>query len=438
MERRKTIILGAAGRDFQNFNVFFRNNPSYEVVCFTAAQITGIAGRKYPPKLAGKLYRKGIPIIPEEKLAQEIKKKKVKEVVLAYSDLSNEEVMHKAQKVLAAGASFTLLGPKDTMIESKKQVIAVCAVRTGAGKSQTTRYIADILIKHGKRVAAIRHPMPYGNLEKQEVQRFKSYKDLEKHNTTIEEREEYEPLIKKGITVFAGVDYEKILRKAEKEADIVLWDGGNNDFPFYKPDLMFVVADPLRAGHEVSYYPGEACFRMADCIIINKCNSAEKKDIEKVEANAGKANPKAEIVKANSVLFAQGAEKIRGKKVLVIEDGPTLTHGGMKFGAGTVIAKKFCAKMVSPEKYASGSIKEAFRKYSHLKNILPALGYNKKELKEMQEILDKMKVDYVVVATPIDLEKVLRIRQQIVRVKYELEEIGKKRIGGIIKKSGLI
>ena len=373
---KKVIIMGAAGRDFHNFNTYFRNNPDYRVVAFTATQIPDIEGRKYPAALAGKLYPRGIPIFAESELDGLIARNKVDDVHFAYSDVSHEYVMNKASQVMAAGANFVLLGPDDTMVKSKRPVVSVCAVRTGSGKSQTSRKVATILKEKGRRVAVIRHPMPYGDLVKQKVQRFASYADLDKHECTIEEREEYEPHIDRGIIVYAGVDYEAILRQAEKEADVILWDGGNNDFPFYRSDLEIVVADPHRAGHELRYHPGETNFRRANVIVINKTDTAKAEGIDLVVANITRINPKAVVIRANSPTIVSDGGRITGKRVLVIEDGPTLTHGGMRYGAGIVAAQKYGAgEILDPRPYAVGSIKKTFEKYNHLDKVLPAMGY---------------------------------------------------------------
>lgn len=432
---KKVIIMGAAGRDFHNFNVYFRNNPEYKVVAFTATQIPEISGRRYPPELAGELYPDGIPIYPEEELENLVKKYDVDIVVFAYSDVPHEHVMHCASRVHSAGASFMLLGPKDTMLKSSKQVIAVCAVRTGCGKSQTTRRVSDILKKFGKKVAVVRHPMPYGDLTKQILQKFSTFEDLDKYNCTIEEREEYEPHLKRGNVVFAGVDYERILKEAEKEADIILWDGGNNDFPFYKPDLLIVVADPHRSGHELKYHPGETNLRMADVVVVNKVDTASFENINTIEENIRKVNPEAVIIEAASPIFVENGERIRGKRVLVIEDGPTVTHGEMGYGAGYVAAKKFgAAAIVDPRPFAVDTIKEAFEKYTHLKEVLPALGYFGKQLKDLEETINNADVDIVVSATPIDLNRIVKSNKPILRVYYELQEIGKPTLEDVIKK----
>jgi predicted GTPase len=425
MQKIKVIIMGAAGRDFHNFNVYFRNNDAYEVVAFTATQIPGIEGRNYPAELAGAMYPKGLPIFPEEELPKLIREHDVDQVVFAYSDVSHEYVMHKASAVLANGADFRLMGPKTTMLKSKLPVVSVCAVRTGSGKSQTSRQVARILKSRGLRVAAIRHPMPYGDLRKQIWQRFASYEDLDKYECTIEEREEYEPHIDNGIIVYAGVDYEKILREAEKESDVIVWDGGNNDLPFYKPDLSIVVADPHRAGHELTYHPGEANLRVANIIIINKVDTADPQKVKLVKENAKIANPSAIILEASSPVTADKPDLIKGKKVLVIEDGPTLTHGGMSYGAGMILAKNCGAsEIVDPRPYAVGSIKETYRKYPHLGPLLPALGYSGKQVAELKETIDRVPCDVVVMGTPIDLRRVLAINKPSVRVLYELKVLG--------------
>ncbi len=432
---KKVIIMGAAGRDFHNFNTYFRDNPDYRVVAFTATQIPDIEGRKYPAALAGKLYPKGIPIFAEADLDKLIAAHKVDDVHLAYSDLPHAYVMDKASQVLAAGANFVLLGPCDTMIKSKKPVVSVCAVRTGSGKSQTSRRVAAILKEKGRRVVAIRHPMPYGDLVKQKVQRFATYADLDKYECTIEEREEYEPHIDKGIIVYAGVDYGAILRQAEKEADVILWDGGNNDFSFYKSDLEIVVADPHRAGHELSFYPGAVNFRRADVIVINKMDTATPEGIETVLANARKVNPKAKIIRANSPTIVKDGGRITGKRVLVIEDGPTLTHGGMKYGAGIVAARKYgAAAIIDPRPFAVGSIKKTFEKYNHLDSVLPAMGYGAKQTRELAQTIEAIDCDLVVSATPIDITRVIKVSKPILRVGYELEEIGTPTLKDVLKK----
>ena len=433
--KKKVIIMGAAGRDFHNFNVYFRNNEEFDVIAFTATQIPNIEGRKYPKELAGKLYSDGIPIYPEDELENLIKKHNVDLVVFAYSDVSHEYVMHRASRVMAAGANFMLMGADSTMLKSRKPVIAVCAVRTGSGKSQTTRRVAEILKKLGKKTVVIRHPMPYGDLTKQIVQRFETFEDLDKHNCTIEEREEYEPHLERENIVYAGVDYGKILEQAEEEADVILWDGGNNDMPFYKPDLLIVVADPHRPYHEVTYHPGETNLRMADVIVINKVETAYPEDIETVRENARASNPDALILEAASPIFVENSQQIKGKRVLVVEDGPTLTHGEMSYGAGVVAAEKYGAReLVDPRPYAVGSIKSTYEKYQQIGALLPAMGYSKEQLQELEETINKTPADLVVVATPINLGKILNLNKPYVRVKYELQEIGRPTLQDIIEK----
>ncbi len=423
----RVVIMGAAGRDFHDFNVFWRTRPRYEVVAFTAAQIPDIEGRVYPPELTGERYPKGIPIESEDKLPELIRKYDVDQVVMAYSDLSHEEVMHKAAIVNAAGADFRMMGHKHTMLKSTKPVIAVCAVRTGAGKSQTSRAVGEILKRIGKRVAAVRHPMPYGDLTKQVFQRFDSLDDLDTHHCTIEEREEYEPHIRLGNVVFAGIDYERILREAEKEADVVLWDGGNNDMAFFKPNLYIVVADPHRPGHEIRYYPGETNARMADVVVINKTGTADPENVKTVEQNIKKINPKARIIKAKSPVFVDNAEKIKGKRVLAVEDGPTLTHGDMKFGAGHIAARNHgAAAIIDPRPYAVGTIKKTFEKYTHLSEVLPAMGYGKKQMKELEQTINAADCDLVLVGTPIDLGALLKLNKPYLRVTYELDSASVK------------
>jgi len=419
-EKRRVVIIGAAGRDFHNFNTFFRENPSYEVVCFTAEQIPGIAGRNYPPVLAGKLYSNGIPIEEEKNLEKLIAEKNVDVGVLSYSDLPYGKVGNISARVNAAGADFWLLGPKVTQIKSRKPVVAVCAVRTGSGKSQTSRYVSKLLNEAGKKCVSIRHPMPYGDLAKQAVQRFADYGDLAKHECTIEEMEEYEPYIERGLVVYAGVDYGAILREAEKEADVVLWDGGNNDYSFYKPDLLITIADPHRPGHETAYYPGEVNVRMADVIIINKVDSARPKDVELVEANVRRANPRAKIIKADSRVTVERESELKGKKVIVVEDGPTLTHGDMKYGAGMIAAKKAGAIVVDAKPFAVGSIKSTYEKYSHLTTILPAMCYGKQQMDDLAQTINAAKdVDAIIIGTPIDLAKHVKIDKPAYRVTYE-------------------
>jgi predicted GTPase len=422
---RNAIIMGAAGRDFHNFNVFFRKKKDIRVVVFTATQIPDIEGRKYPKELAGEFYPQGIDIYPESQLIELIEKFDVHDVYFAYSDVPYQYVMSKSAEVMNAGANFILLGPNETMLKSSKPVVSVCAVRTGCGKSQTTRKVAAILKEMGYKVAAIRHPMPYGDLVAQRVQKFENLEDLKKHKCTIEEMEEYEPHIKAGVTVFAGVDYEAILREAEKTADIILWDGGNNDFSFYKPDLEIVVADPHRAGHELEYYPGEVNFRRADVIIINKIDTADLDNILELRENIIQFNPNAIVVDAASPLFVQGWEQIRGKRVLVIEDGPTLTHGEMEYGAGVMAAYKYgAAELVDPREYAVGTIAETYEKYPEIGILLPAMGYGEQQMKDLETTINKVEADIVIIATPIDLGRIVNFKKNTVRVTYELEEIG--------------
>jgi predicted GTPase len=431
---KKVVIMGAAGRDFHNFNTYFRDNPNFQVIAFTATQIPDIEGRKYPAELAGKLYPNGIPIHAEEDLDALIRQNDVTKVYFSYSDVSHEYVMHKASQVQAAGATFVLLGPADTMIKSRKPLLSVCAVRTGCGKSQTSRKVSKILKAKGRRVAAIRHPMPYGDLAKQKVQRFAEYSDLDKHHCTIEEREEYEPYIRNGLIVYAGVDYEAILREAEKEADVILWDGGNNDFPFYKSDLEIVVVDPHRPGHEMLYYPGETNFRRAQVIVVNKLDTAAPENVARLMADIAAVNPKAVIIRANSPTRVEGGEAIRGKRVLVIEDGPTVTHGGMKYGAGVVTARKFgAAEIVDPRPAAVGSIKKTFEKYGHLENVLPAMGYGDHQIRELSETIERTDCDLVVSGTPIDLHRLIKTRQPMLQVRYDLEEIGSPNLEDVLK-----
>ena len=430
----RTLIMGAAGRDFHNFNVFFRNNPDYEVVAFTATQIPDIDGRTYPAALAGRMYPKGIPIHAEDDLLQIIREQNVDQVVFAYSDVPHEYVMHKASMVLAAGADFRLMGEKSTQLKSTKPVVSICAVRTGAGKSQTTRRVSLILRGMGYRLAVVRHPMPYGDLEKQEVQRFANYADLDKHECTIEEREEYEPHIDNGIIVYAGVDYEKILRRAEQEVDIILWDGGNNDFSFYVSDLKIVVADPHRPGHESHYHPGEVNARDADVLVINKVDTADPQAVQQVRENLRRMNPAATIIEAASPILVDHPEQIKGKRVLVIEDGPTLTHGEMAYGAGFVAAKRFgAAEIVDPRPFAVGSIAATFAKFPKTGPILPAMGYGEAQMRDLEATIDRADADLVLVATPIDLTRVIRIKKPYQRVRYELEEIGKPTLEDILK-----
>ncbi len=434
MSRIRTLIMGAAGRDFHNFNVFFRGNRDYEVVAFTATQIPDIEGRVYPAVLAGDLYPEGIPIYAEEELPRLIKALQVEQVVFAYSDVPHEYVMHKASIVNAAGADFRLMGLKSTQLKSAKPVVSVCAVRTGCGKSQTTRRVSLILRGMGYKVAAIRHPMPYGDLAKQAVQRFADYGDLDKYECTIEEREEYEPHLDNGVIVYAGVDYEAILRQAEQEVDIILWDGGNNDFPFYESDLQIVVADPHRPGHESTYYPGETNARLADVFIINKVDTADPDAVIAVRENLRTLNPDAIQIEAASPLFVDDPDAIRGKRVLVVEDGPTLTHGGMKYGAGYVAARRFgAAEIVDPRPFAVKSIAATYEKYPDTGPILPAMGYGRQQMKDLEETINRADVDLVIIGTPIDLNRVIEINKPTQRVRYELQEIGQPTLEDILK-----
>lgn len=430
----RTLIMGAAGRDFHNFNVFYRDNAAYEVVAFTATQIPDIEGRVYPAELAGSLYPAGIPIYAENDLTQLIVEQRIDQVVFAYSDVPHEYVMHKASAILAAGADFRLLGRRETQVKSNKPVVSVCAVRTGSGKSQTTRRVSLILQDMGYKVAAIRHPMPYGDLVKQAVQRFADYADLDKHDCTIEEREEYEPHIDNGIIVYAGVDYERILRLAEQEVDIILWDGGNNDFPFYVSDLEIVVADPHRPGHESSYHPGEVNARTADVFVINKVDTANPESVIQVRDSLNALNPSAIMIEAASPLFVDDPAAIRGKRVLVVEDGPTLTHGGMAYGAGWVAARRYgAAEIIDPRPFAVGSIHATYEKYPSTGDVLPAMGYGAQQISELEETINKTDADLVIIGTPIDLSRVLKIDKPFQRVRYELQEIGQPTLGDILK-----
>jgi len=438
-EPRKVIILGAAGRDFHNFNVIFRNDASFRVVAFTATQIPGIEGRKYPASLAGPLYPDGIPIFPEEDLPRLIAKYGIQTCLFAYSDVEYGYLGHRIALANAAGADFRLLGAQETMLKAKVPVVAICAVRTGSGKSQTTRRVAGILRAAGKKVVVIRHPMPYGDLASQAVERFATYEDLDKYQTTIEEREEYEPHIDKGTVVYAGVDYEKILRQAETEAEILLWDGGNNDTPFLKPDLLLVVADPLRPGHELSYYPGETNVRMADVVVVNKVDTATPENVEIVKRNVRTVNPDVVIVEAASPITPDDTVQIRGKRVLAIEDGPTLTHGGMEYGAAYIAAQRFgAAEIVSAVNHAVGSIKETYKKYPNSRKILPAMGYGPKQIKELEETIDATPCDLVLSGTPIDLSRVLKTKKPVVHVRYELDEIGHPNLEDVLRDWELI
>jgi predicted GTPase len=430
------LIMGAAGRDFHNFNVFFRDRERYEVVAFTATQIPNIEGRLYPPQLAGPLYPQGIPIYPEEELEALIAKEEIDQVVFAYSDVPYTYVMHKGSQVLAAGADYRLLSARHTMLKSSKPVVAVCAVRTGAGKSQTTRRVSDVMQELGKKVVVVRHPMPYGDLVAQTCQRFANYDDLERYDCTIEEREEYEPHIDRGIVVYAGVDYEQILRQAENEADVILWDGGNNDLPFFQPDLHIVVADPHRAGHELLYHPGEANLRMADVVVINKIDTAGPEGIATVRENVKHVNTDAIIVEAASPIIVQDPQAIRDKRVLVVEDGPTLTHGEMAYGAGVVAARRFgAAEIIDPRPYAVRSILKTFEKYPTIGALLPAMGYGDEQRKDLEETIANTPADLVLVGTPIDLRRVVDIQQPSQRVRYELQEVGKPTLAELLQET---
>jgi predicted GTPase len=434
LKRIKTIIVGAAGRDFHNFNVVYRDNDIYDVVAFTATQIPNIAGRKYPAALAGKLYPNGIPIYEEKDLEDLIQKHQVDEVVFSYSDVTYQHVMSLGTRASKAGAHFKLLSASRTMIKSTKPVISICAVRTGSGKSQTCRKVARLMQNMGFKVAAIRHPMPYGDLEAQKVQRFGSIEDLRKHQCTIEEMEEYEPHIVNGTIIYAGVDYKAILDQAEKEADVILWDGGNNDTPFYTPDLSIVMADPLRVGNELSYYPSETNLRMADLVIINKVDSADPQSVFTLRENIRKVNKKAHIMEAASPVDAEQSELITGKRVLVIEDGPTLTHGEMKFGAGTVAARKFGAsEIIDPRPYCTGEIQKTFESYPGIGILLPAMGYSDKQVKDLEETINKVPCDTVIIGTPINLKRIVKMNKPAVRVSYELEEIGSPDLSAILR-----
>jgi predicted GTPase len=430
---RKVIIMGAGGRDFHNFNVVFRQDSETEVVAFTATQIPGIADRVYPPSLAGPLYPQGIPIRPEEELTELVHAHGVDEVILAYSDLKHETVMHKASLALAAGADFRLLGPDATMLGSSKPVVAVCAVRTGCGKSQTSRKVGRTLLDAGLRVALVRHPMPYGDLEAMRVQRFATLEDIDASQPTVEEREEYEEPVRLGMVMYAGVDYEQILRRAEEEADVIVWDGGNNDLPFYKPDLLIVVTDPLRPGHELGYHPGETNLRLADVVVINKVDTAAADDVGAVVRNVQDANPLAQLVFAKSPPLLDAGPDLLGKTVLVIDDGPTLTHGEMPFGAGLVAARQAgAARIVDPRPHAVGSLRDLFDRWPQLTNVLPAMGYSDAQLRELEETVNKIECDVVVTGTPIDLGRLIDSRHPIRHVRYELEEIGRPAIEDVL------
>jgi len=433
-KKTKVIIMGAAGRDFHNFNVYYRDNLRYEVVAFTATQIPGIEERAYPPELAGPGYQNGIPIYPEEDLPELIKKHEINEVVFAYSDVSHEYVMRRASIALANGADFRLMGPLTTMLKAKVPVVSICAVRTGSGKSQTSRRVTGILREKGFRVVVVRHPMPYGDLAKQVCQRFASREDLDKYECTIEEREEYEPHINNGVIVYAGIDYERILLEAEKEADIIVWDGGNNDMPFYKPDLHIVVADPHRPGHEVAYHPGEANLRMADIVVINKVDTADPTNVATVRENVRSSNSNAIIIEAASPITVDRPELIKSKRVLIVEDGPTLTHGNMSYGAGTIAAKRLgVTEIVDPRPYAVGSIVKKFEEYPHLGTVLPAIGYGKEQIKELEETINQTPCDVVLIGTPIDLRHILQLNKPAARAKYELQEIGRPTLEDVLR-----
>jgi predicted GTPase len=430
---RRVVVMGAGGRDFHDFNVVFRDDPGTEVVAFTAAQIPGLAGRVYPASLAGARYPRGIPIRDEDELERLIREEWVDEVVLAYSDLSHEDVMHEASRVLAAGADFRLLGPASTMLASTKPVVAVCAVRTGSGKSQTTRRVGQLLVDAGLRVALVRHPMPYGDLEAMRVQRFASLDDIDASNPTIEEREEYEAPVELGMTVYAGVDYAAILQEAQAEADVVVWDGGNNDFPFFRPDLLIVVVDPLRAGHELRYHPGETNLRLADVVVVNKLDSADTASIERVLTGVRALNPDAVVVRAASPVTLEDGPSLHGADVLVVEDGPTITHGGMPFGAGTVAAQRAGARCrVDPRPYAVGSIADVFAEYPHIGPVLPAMGYSPRQLQDLEETINRARCDVVVTGTPIDLGRLLDVRHPIRHATYELEEVGTPTLADVL------
>ena len=425
MTKIKTLIMGAAGRDFHNFNTFYRNNDQYDVAAFTATQIPNIEGRVYPAELAGDLYPNGIPIYDESELLNLISEHNIEEVVFSYSDLSHVDVMHKGAIVNAAGADFKMMGMSRTAVKSTKPVIGICAIRTGCGKSQTTRRVAEILKGAGKKVAVIRHPMPYGDLAVQAIQRFADLEDLEKHKCTIEEMEEYEPHIDRGTIVYAGIDYEAIIRQAEQEADIILWDGGNNDLPFYQTDLLIVVADPHRVGHEETYYPGETNLRMADVVVINKIDSAKPENVEKLKQIINRVNPSASIVDAESPITVEDSTIISGKKVLVVEDGPTLTHGEMKFGAGVVAAEKFGAsELIDPRKYTVGKLSETFDHYPQIGTLLPAMGYGDEQIKDLETTINNTECQGVIIGTPIDLRRIIDIKHPCTRVTYDLQEIG--------------
>jgi len=426
--------MGAAGRDFHNFNVCFRNNPEYEVIAFTATQIPNISKRQYPPPLSGELYPRGIPVKPEEMLLTLIKTHQVREVIFSYSDVSHEYVMHQACRVNAAGAQFTLLGTTQTMLKSNKPVIAVCAVRTGCGKSAVSRKVCEILKKQGRKPVVIRHPMPYGDLFKQRLQKFTTYDDFKKHECTIEEIEEYEPHIEQGTAVYAGIDYGAILAEAEKDADVIVWDGGNNDTPFYVPDIYFTLTDPHRPGHELTYYPGETNLLLADAVIISKENTANKENIQLIKQHIEQTNPQAAIIDASLQITVKNPDMIRGKRVLVIEDGPSLTHGGMAFGAGVLAAQEFGAlEIIDPRPFATGSLAETFRKYPHIRNLVPAMGYGHTQIEELKQTINHTPCDILIIGTPIDLRKIMPINKPTDRVQYNIEETGNTTLEAVIK-----
>jgi predicted GTPase len=427
------IIMGAAGRDFHNFNVYFKDNPRYRIVAFTATQIPDIEGRLYPPELAGKLYPEGIPIYPEDQLANLVQEHKVDLVAFSYSDVPHVEVMHKASRVMAGGADFMLIGSTYTMLKSQKPVVSVCAVRTGCGKSQTTRHVCRILKEKGKKVVAVRHPMPYGDLKAQVVQRFSSYGDFDQHHCTIEEREEYEPLVAQGIVVYAGVDYGEILKQAEKEADVIVWDGGNNDTPFYYPDVQIVIFDPHRPGHELLYYPGETNMLMANIAVINKVDSAEPNQVDHVRRNIEQHAPSAQIILAESAILVDDSDQIRGKRVLVVEDGPTVTHGEMTYGAGVIAAKRYgAASFVDPRPFITGTIKETFETYPHIGALVPAMGYGEQQIRDLKFTINKADCDLVLFATPIDLPKIVSINKPTLRVRYEYKDHGDPKLEDVL------
>lgn len=434
MKRTRVLIMGAAGRDFHNFNVVFRDNPQYDVVAFTAAQIPNIEGRRYPPELAGELYPEGVPIYPEDELERLIEEYAIDQVVFSYSDVSHEHVMHAAARALARGADFRLLGARATMLQANRPVISVCAVRTGCGKSPASRKIARLLREMGRRVVVVRHPMPYGDLSQQVVQRFETLDDLRRYNCTIEEMEEYEPHLRNGVIVYAGVDYARILRQAEAEADVLVWDGGNNDLPFFVPDLEIVLVDPHRPGHERTYFPGEVNFLRADILIISKVNTARPEDVDVVRRNIRTFNPNALVIEANLPIVVDAPEAIRHRRVLVVEDGPTLTHGEMSYGAGVLAARQYGAReLVDPRPYAVGSIRETFAEYPHIGPLLPAMGYGAEQMRELEETINRTPCDVVLVATPVDLRRVLQIRHPTCRVAYELEEVGPPTLGDVLR-----